>query len=100
MNSVVKAAVFLGLLTAAVSAQDLGKRRFELRASGGINAGGGPLGSPSPSYDLEAAVGLSRFFALTGDYAHDYRPLRRAASPPLSVSVVRPCPSDPCDIGV
>jgi len=75
MNSVViKAAVFIGLLTTAVCAQDLGKGRFELRASGGINAGGGPIGSPSPSYDLEAAFGLSRFFALTGDYAHDYLP--------------------------
>jgi hypothetical protein len=75
MNSVVvKAAVFLVLLTTAVCAQDLGKGRFELRASGGINAGGGPLGSPSPSYDLEAAVGLSRFFALTADYTHNYLP--------------------------
>jgi hypothetical protein len=75
MNSVViKAAVFVGLLTTAVYAQDLGKGRFELRASGGINAGGRPIGSPSPSYDLEAAFGLSRFFALTGDYAHDYLP--------------------------
>jgi hypothetical protein len=75
MNSVVvKAAVFLGLLASAVCAQDLGKGRFEIRASGGINAGGGPLGSPSPSYDLEAAFGVSRFFALTGDYAHDYLP--------------------------
>jgi hypothetical protein len=75
MNSVVvKAAVFIGLLTTAVYAQDLGKGRLELRASGGINAGGGPIGSPSPSYDLEAAFGLSRFFALTGDYAHDYLP--------------------------
>jgi hypothetical protein len=75
MNSVVvKAAVFLGLLTTAVHAQDLEKGRFEIRASGGINAGGGPIDSPSPSYDLEAAFGLSRFFALTGDYAHDYLP--------------------------
>jgi len=75
MNSVVvKAAVFIGLLTTTVYAEDLGKGRLELRASGGINAGGGPIGSPSPSYDLEAAFGLSRFFALTGDYAHDYLP--------------------------
>jgi hypothetical protein len=74
MNSVVKIAVLLGLLTTAVRAQDLGTGRFESRASGGINAGGGPIDSPSPSYDLEAAFGLSRFFALTGDYAHDYLP--------------------------
>jgi hypothetical protein len=74
MNSVVvKAAVFVGLTT-AVHAQDLEKGRFEIRASGGINAGGGPIGSPSPSYDLEVAFGLSRFFALTGDYTHDYLP--------------------------
>jgi len=74
MNSVVINSVFIGLLTTAVYAQDLGKGQLELRASGGINAGGRPIGSPSPSYDLEAAFGLSRFFAFTGDYAHDYLP--------------------------
>lgn len=73
-NIVIKVAVFIGLLTTAVYAQDLRKGRFELRASGGINAGGGPIDSPSPSYDLEAAFGLSKFFALTSDYAHDYLP--------------------------
>ena len=68
MNSVVvKAAVFIGLLTTAVRAPDLGKSRFEIRASGGINAGGLPIGSSSPSYDLEAAFDISGFFALIGD---------------------------------
>jgi hypothetical protein len=37
MNSVVKAAVLLGLLTTAVHAQDLEKGRFEIWASRGIN---------------------------------------------------------------
>ena len=74
MNSVVKAAVSLGLFTTAVHAQDLEKGRFEIRASGGINAGGGPIDSPAPSYQVQAAFGLSRFFALTGDYTHDYLP--------------------------
>ena len=74
MNSVAaKTTIFLGLLSTAIFAQDLGKGHFELRASGGIiDAGNGPFRSALPSYELEAAFGLSRFFAVTGGYTHDY----------------------------
>jgi hypothetical protein len=73
MNNVfLKSALFIGLLNTAVYANDLGKGSFEVRASGGINASNSTGGSPSPSYELEAAFGLSRFFALTAGYTHDY----------------------------
>jgi len=76
---VVKAALFLGLLT-TVYAQDLEKGRFEIRASGGIvNAGNtdmrlsdAPLRVVSPAFGIEGAFGLSRFVALTAGYTHDY----------------------------
>jgi len=89
MNSVAaKTAVFLGLLSTAVFAQDLGKGHFELRASGGINESSSPTGSPFPSYQIGAAFSLSRFFALTADYTRDY--LRRTEIPDCTGEVVEP----------
>jgi opacity protein-like surface antigen len=67
------AAVFLSLLSAAAFADDLGKGSFEVRAAGGINASNRDvLGSPLPSFELQAAFGISKFFALTAGYTHDY----------------------------
>jgi Outer membrane protein beta-barrel domain len=73
MNRVVlTTAVFLGLLNAPANADNLGKGSFEVRASGGFNASNGPVSSPLPSYELQAAFGISKFFALTAGYTHDY----------------------------
>ncbi len=73
MNQVLRQCFLLmGLLTAVLNAQDLGKGGFEVRAYGGIiNAGGGPVRITSPTAGVEGAFGLSRFVALTAAYTHD-----------------------------
>jgi hypothetical protein len=76
-------------LTTAIHAQDLGKGRFEVRASGGIiNAGNGPVRVVSPTFGIEGAFGLSRFIAITAGYT--YHSLRNYAlvtcdSPPFDL---------------
>ena len=62
----------MGLLAAALNAQDLGKGGFEVRASWGIvNAGNGIDRVISPTIGVEGAFGLSRIIALTAGYTHD-----------------------------
>jgi hypothetical protein len=68
------AVLFLRLSNDIVYADDLGKGSFEVRASGGINASNGPGSWPLPSYELQTAFGISKVFALTAGYTHDYLP--------------------------
>jgi hypothetical protein len=74
MNNVfLKPSLLMGLLTAALNAQNLGKGGFEIRAFGGIvNAGGGPVRIIESAAGVQGAFGLSRFVAVTAGYTHDY----------------------------
>jgi opacity protein-like surface antigen len=63
----------VGLLSAALYAQDLRSSGFEVRASGGIiNVGSGSVRIASPSPGFQGAFGLSRFIALTAGYTYDH----------------------------
>jgi opacity protein-like surface antigen len=65
-------AAFVALWGGVACAQDLEKGGFEVRASGGVNAGSRPVEGTSPSFAVEGAYGLSRFVAVTGSYTHDF----------------------------
>ena len=64
--------LFIGIFNSSMSAADLERGHFEIRASGGMNGGANGYGhTGEPSWSIEGAVGLSRFVALTAGYTHD-----------------------------
>jgi hypothetical protein len=60
--------LFTGLFNTSISAQDLERGRFEVRAFGGTNAVGW---NREPSWGAGGAFGLSKFVAITAGYTHD-----------------------------